>query len=582
MIDSPIQQIKERLDIVEVISSYLKLEKAGANYRALCPFHSEKTPSFFVSPARQIWHCFGCNLGGDVFKFVMLIEGIEFADAMRILAQKAGVQLKKQDPRLESQRKRLYEISELSTIFFEKQLAESKPGLKAKQYLLERRVSEDSIKKWRLGFAPNTLQSLFKFLTSRGYKIEEIKRAGLIFQNEKGDFTDRFRNRIIFPVFDLNSQVIGFAGRILPGSEKGEAKYINTPNTLLYDKSRVLYNLDKAKIAIRKEDSCILVEGYLDAIMSAQAGVENVVATSGTALTNFHLQILKRYTQNLLLSFDMDLAGDSATKRGIELAQAEGFNLKIILMPKEKDPADVVAASPRDWKKLIQKAKDIISFYFETTFGKFPKKASFEPEEKVAICQELLPPIKRIPNKVLQSHWIAELAKRIRVKEEDLAEELKKYSPGEPAEKIEVPLSERRPREILLEERILSLILRDPSQLDILGEEFKFLFSQKSQIILTGLREKKINKNGLNFFGPKLDQETLQYLNYLSLKSEIEGNLPDIKREIFSCLKELKSLAIKKELERISQEIKEAEIKKDFQKIDSLLEKFDELAKRLG
>lgn len=396
MISSPIDEIKSRLDIVEVISSYIKLQKAGANYRALCPFHSEKKSSFFVSPARQIWHCFGCNSGGDIFRFIMQIEGVEFGDALRMLAQRAGVELKPLKPELITERQRLYEICELAAQFFEKQL-ESKTGQEVKKYLLNRGISAETIKKWRLGYSPDLWQGLSDFLTSKNYKKEEIEKAGLAIKNEKGKFYDRFRGRVMFPVFDLNSQVIGFGGRIFEEEKKAEkeieeAKYINTPSTLLYDKSRVLYGLDKAKLAIRKNDFCILVEGYTDVILSNQSGYENVVATSGTALTPYQLKILKRYSENLYTSFDMDVAGDSATKRGIDLAQIQGFNIKVIVLPEGLDPADVISRNSQEFGELIKKSLSILEFYFQNTFSRFDKKT---PEGKKNISKILLPVIKK-------------------------------------------------------------------------------------------------------------------------------------------------------------------------------------------
>ncbi|GAG79277.1 unnamed protein product, partial [marine sediment metagenome] len=254
----------------------------------------------------------------------MRVEGVEFGDALRILAQKAGVELKRQDPKLKTERQRLYEISELACCFFEKQLGESSAGKEAKKYLLDRGIKEESIKKWRLGYAPDIWEGLSSFLVSKNYKREEIEKAGLALKSEKtGSYYDRFRGRIIFPIFDLSSQAVGFGGRIFkqvkrPDGQE-EAKYINTPATVLYDKSRILYGLNKTGIEVRKKDACILVEGYVDVIMANQAGFENVVATSGTALTPYQLKILKRYSDNLLTAFDMDIAGDSATKRGIDL-----------------------------------------------------------------------------------------------------------------------------------------------------------------------------------------------------------------------------------------------------------------------
>ncbi|MDP2864342.1 MAG: DNA primase, partial [bacterium] len=552
MISSPIDEIKERLDIVEVIGSYIKLQKAGANYRALCPFHSEKRPSFFVSPARQIWHCFGgCSLGGDIFKFVMKIEGVEFGDALRILAQKAGVELKRQTPEYkewQTERNRLYEVCDLATKFFEKQIEESKTGKEAKKYLLERGIKEESIKKWRVGYAPDVWQGLADFLTSRGYGQEEIKKAGLGLSSEKGSFYDRFRGRIIFPVFDLNSQVVGFGGRVFKEKDQKEiAKYVNTPNTLLYDKSRVLYGLDKAKGEIRKRDSCILVEGYTDVIMVSQAGNENVAATSGTALTPYQLKILKRYSENLLTAFDMDIAGDTATKRGVDLAQARGFNIKVITMPSGSDPADIVSKNPKDWKKLVGEAKSILDFYFKTTFAlKDPKT----PEGKREISKILLPVIKRIPNKIEQAFWIQELAKKLEVKEESVEEELKKtkdlpsvYSGSEEGSEGKENLSEQKQktRKELLEEQILTFILKSPENLDLIAEkEISFFSPQISQILTYFKKSQDFPALSLSLGDPRqikalqknLPLELIDLINYLSLKAEVgELDLPDPKEE---------------------------------------------------
>ena len=586
MLNSPIDEIKSRLDIIEVIGSYIKLKKAGANYRALCPFHSEKNPSLFVSPARQIWHCFGCNSGGDIFKFIMQIEGVEFGDALRILAQRAGVELKPKSPewqKLKTERQRAYEICELATKFFEKQLEGSSSGKEAKKYLLGREIKEESIKKWRIGYSPDTWSGLSDFLVSKDYRNEEIEKAGLSLKNEQGSYYDRFRGRIIFPIFDLNSQVVGFGGRVFQKDEE-VAKYINTPNTLLYDKSRILYGLDRAKVEIRKKDFCLLVEGYTDVILAHQAGIANTVSTSGTALTPYQLAILKRYSDNLYLAFDMDIAGDSATKRGIDLAQLRGFNLKIIPLPEEKDPADIISKDPKEFEKLINNSLSILDFYFQNAFSKLDKKT---PEGKKGISKILLPVIKRIPNKIEQSFWINELAKKLEVKEENVEEELKKIKLEPPTTFEEDAFGQITPaesgggpksRKELLEERLINLVLKKPENLNLIEDTPEgypiSCFSPKGKEILLNLKK--------NLNSESLSDETKDFFNYLAIKSEVEEiDEKEILPEIKFCLKEIQSLEIKNKLNEISKEIKKAEEEKNFEKIKKLTQEFHRYAKEI-
>ena len=598
MSNLPIQEIKDRLDIVEVVGSYIKLQKTGQNYRALCPFHSEKKPSFFVSPARQIWHCFGCGTGGDIFKFVMMIEGVEFSDALRILARRAGVELKPYRPELKTKRSRMYEICELSCRFFEKQLEESSVGKRAKEYLLKRGVTEESIKKWRLGYAPNIWQGLSDFLVGKGYKRGEVVEAGLAVQKEniseiRGQISenprnsyDRFRGRIIFPIFDLNSQVVGFAGRIFEKAQNEEeiAKYINIPNTLLYDKSRVLYGLNFAKMKIREKDACILTEGYMDVILAHQAGFENTVATSGTALTLYQLKILKRYTNNLLTAFDMDVAGDMATKRGIDLAQKEDFNVKVITMPEESDPADIIAQNPKTWANLINKAKEIMSFYFESALSAFDKES---PEGKKEIAKVLLPKIKTISNKILQSHWIQKLAEALKVSQEAIAEELKKIIPKPEEVSSETQVSSSpapKTRKEILEEKVVSLIFNSPQCLNYLEKEDLENFSSPIKTILTCFKkEMPTNSQEIDKLIKKLEKESEEMKNLLltlSLRAEIEKE-PEPEKEIKLCLKSLKEITTQNALNQLSKEIQLAEAAGDEKKVKNLIQKFNQLAKIL-
>jgi len=569
MINSPVEEIKSKLDIIEVVGSYLKLEKAGINYRAVCPFHNEKKPSFFVSPTRQMFKCFGCGKGGDMFSFVQEIEGIEFGDSLRILAQKAGVELKRQDPKIQTERKRLHDICELSTRFFEKQL-ESKIGKEVKQYLLDRKINEDSIIKWRLGWSPDSWSGLIDFLITKGFKVNEIEKAGLAILSQKGKHFDRFRGRVMFPVFDLNSQVIGFGGRIF--KKLDTAKYMNTPATLLYDKGRTLYGLDKAKLAIRKKNFCVITEGYVDVILSSQVGIENVVASSGTALTPHQLKILKRYSDNLYTAFDMDVAGNTATQRGINLAQAQGFNIKVITLPGENDPADVISKHPGEFKKLIENAKGIMEFYFEGTLSRHDSNT---PDGKKDISKILLPVIKKIPNKIEQSFWIQELTKKLGVNEEAIRAELDKVKTTRQALGIEPEEIEKaipRSRKDLLEENLIVQILREPKLLNSIKSQHLELVSEKSREIITCLKEKKQIPDNLS-----------DIFNSLSLKSEVEYQDEDdeFEKDFNSCLNNIQSFVVKKKLDEISQNIKISEGENDEGKVKKLIEEFNYWVKKL-
>ena len=577
MLNSPVEEIKSRLDIVEVVGSYIKLEKAGANYRARCPFHSEKSPSFFVSPARQLWHCFGsCSEGGDIFKFVMKIEGVEFGDALRILAKKAGVELKKEDPKIKTERKELYEISELASQFFEAQLHKGKGGAKAKKYLEERGVKEEIMKDWRIGYSPSSWRGLSDFLVGKGYKRERIAKAGLALKSKDQSYYDRFRGRIIFPILNLSSQVVGFGGRVFNPEKESEAlkeaKYLNIPSTLLYDKSRILYGLDKAGMAIREKGFCILVEGYLDAIMVSQAGFKNVAATSGTALTEHQLKIIKRYTNEIYTAFDMDVAGDSATKRGIELAQSLGFDIKVVTMPEDKDPADIIKEDSSKWEKLLAKARNIHDFYFQTTFSRFDKNTL---EGKKKISEILIPVIRKIPNSIEKRTWIKDLAEDLGVKEEDVLSEVQKGGSKNTFKESysEVKEKKQRSRKELLEDHLLSLAVAFPKNCSLLKKEDFDLLSENTGEIVECVKK-----------GDLKNEKHKEKIDYLSLKSEFLLDTEDIDvcEDFKLCLREIKSLEVREKLNRIALEIKKAEKEQNPEKINKLMKEFNSYSKSWG
>ena len=614
MLNSQVDEIKNRLDIVEVLSGYIKLQKAGANFRASCPFHSEKIPSFMVSPSRQIWHCFGCGAGGDIFGFVMKIENLEFPEALKILADKAGVVLRREDPKLRSEKTRLLEICAAAAKFFEFCLHEKDFGKPVLEYLRNRGLKEETIREFRVGFAPDSWNSLLRFLMSRGYKGEEIEKAGLVIKSDPSSargfggqektvsrhYYDRFRSRIMFPICDSNGRMVGFSGRIFQlrpsgytGQVKGkedEAKYVNTPATSLYDKSRILYGLDKSKNDIRKAGCCFLVEGQMDLIMAWQDGVRNIAATSGTALTSEHLNIIKRYADNLIFGFDMDEAGQTATSRGIDLAMAGGLNVKIIVLEQGKDPADFVRERPGGLKTVLESARPIMDYYFERAFRKhdFGSGTGIAPglEEKKEIAAFLLPQIKKIYNKIEQAHWLEKLAQRLGVPIGFLSEELKKikagagpddYSPEFPNSSAGSP-----DRRELLAERLAALALRRPEHRALLSGLEANLPGQFSIIcenLLCGGEQFSFE----NFY-QKLSEELQKKVDYLILKADWEVELNpglDFRTEIQKTVAELNIQKIKDDLKVLEAELKRAQEARNEDLIFATTKKFQELLVKL-
>ncbi|MCJ7829471.1 DNA primase, partial [Patescibacteria group bacterium] len=368
-----LEEIKSKIDIVELINSYVPLKKTGRNFKALCPFHSEATPSFIVSPERQIWHCFGaCSEGGDVFKFLMKIENIDFGEAVKELAKRAGVQLTQFKPSEgEREKQVLYEINHLTTEYYHFLLVNHSIGKKALDYILGRGISKSSIELFKIGFAPEGWRSLHHFLVGKKhYQVQSLEKAGLAIKASGGSYYDRFRARIIFPLKDRRGNICGFAGRVLDPQAK-EAKYVNTPETLVYYKSELLYGLSEAKEEIKKKDEVILVEGELDAISSHQAGVKNVVAIKGSALTTSQIQLISRFTKNMTFALDQDIAGDQAARRGIELADEQGLMIKVVKAKGGKDPDEIAQKNPQLWLKMVEEAIPVYDYLIDSALNRF-------------------------------------------------------------------------------------------------------------------------------------------------------------------------------------------------------------------
>ncbi len=431
---TPVEQIKERLGIAEVVGSYLKLERAGGSLKAKCPFHSERTASFFVSPARGSYYCFGCQAKGDIFSFVQEFEGLDFVGALRVLASRAGVELRRVDPKVRSENARLFLVLEKATRFFEAKLAEN---AEAKAYLATRGLLPATHSAWRVGFAPNDWRKLFEHLLKEGCRPDEMEKVGLI-KRPRADvevapaasrqYYDAFRGRVMFPIFDSASRVIAFSGRILPAFDDGKTgKYINSPETVLFNKSETLYGFDRAKFAIRQNDAAILVEGQMDLLMAHQAGFTNTVASSGTALTLRQLERLKRLSENLLIAFDADGAGEKAAERAIHLALGLGLNVKVIALS-EKDPAELIQKEPKEWARAVKEAKHIVEFLLDAILagkGEIREKA-------LRVEKKLLPLLRLLSSSVEQAHFIKVVSERASLREDALWESFKKL----PAQKL--------------------------------------------------------------------------------------------------------------------------------------------------
>ncbi len=381
-----IQEIKERLPIEEVVSRYVKLDKSGINLKGLCPFHGEKTPSFFVAPHRGSFMCFGCGKKGDIFTFVQEIEGIEFFDALKLLAQQAGVtlELQKTDSK---EKKDSYTILEKACLFFQNHLQKN---IQAQEYLAKRGLNEQTIKQFRIGFIPDEWNLLYTELKN-SFDEKEILESGLVIKHENGRVYDRFRGRIMFPIFDSNGKVIAFTGRVLIPEQKDTPKYVNSPETSLFSKSHVLYGLNFAKQSIRKHNFVILVEGQMDVIMSHQMGYSNTVASSGTAFTQDQLQIISKITPNLLLAFDSDTAGLATTAKVWEMAIHQGLDVKIAYYEDAKDPADTIRDNPELWKEIVKNSIHVIEFV-----SRLISKIADERKRLKAYQERILPLLKRV------------------------------------------------------------------------------------------------------------------------------------------------------------------------------------------
>lgn len=462
-----VQEIKERLSIQDIIAPYVKLTRAGKSLRGLCPFHKEKTASFHVSPERGTYHCFGCGEGGDGFSFIEKVEGVDFKGALKILAEKAGVQITSiygsKNREEISKKDRLRALMARAEQFYAMQL----PGTEAEAYAKKRGLSVESISAWRLGYAPDAWRALLEALTAEGFTIEELLAAGLIKEadGKPGTYYDRFRNRLMFPIRDTAGRVVAFTGRALATDEP--AKYLNSPETELYHKSEILFGMDSAKDAIRMRKFTLLVEGQMDVILAHQAGFPNAVALSGTALSEKHLALMKRYSENLMLILDADAAGLTATARSAALALRQGLRVKAARLPVGQDPADIISESAsggKEFSRRVADAKPIVEFFLAELAEK-----ERNPHRLLRVAEDIvLPLIAAMPSPMEREHFMQAAARSLGLSSETVRESLRRLpaAPAAPAGAVTTPAipktEPRSPRDIRSEKLLAVLhIYRD-------------------------------------------------------------------------------------------------------------------------
>ncbi|MSU74389.1 DNA primase [Candidatus Kaiserbacteria bacterium] len=461
MAKDTVAEIKERLSIQDIIAPYVKLTRAGRSMRGLCPFHKEKTPSFHVSPERGNWHCFGCGLGGDGFSFIEKIEGVDFKGALKMLAEKAGVVIeysgggnKEEASKKERLRSLMSRASEWYAFKF--------TGSPAEVYAKKRGLTDETSVAWRLGFAPDAWRDLLEALTAEGFTISELLAAGLIKEadGKRGTYYDRFRNRLMFPIRDIAGHGVAFTGRALAIDDV--AKYLNSPETELYHKSEILFGMDVAKDAIRVRKFTMLVEGQMDVILGHQAGFQNAVALSGTALTDRHLTLMKRYSENLMLVLDADVAGLKATARSAALALYAGLRVKAARLPKGKDPADLISEDPKDFTKRITEAKPIVEFFL----AELAVEES-DPHRLLRTAEGIvLPLIAAMPSPMEREHFVQSAARTLGLSSEAVRESLQRLpklqqdTVSSPTQRVAVPPV--RPAREMRAEQLLAVILAYP------------------------------------------------------------------------------------------------------------------------
>lgn len=583
-----IEEVRRNNDIVQVISEYINLKRTGRNYQGLCPFHAEKTPSFSVNVDKQLFHCFGCKAGGNIFNFLMKIENIEFYEAVELLANRAGIPLPQQENEaLKNEKDYLYEANLLANRYFHYLLCKTKVGEQARNYLEKRGIKPETWGKFRLGYAANQWDGLLKALRKRKIKEGVLTKAGLVVAKTQGTgYYDRFRQRLIFPILDLRGRVIGFGGRVLDDSLP---KYLNSPETILFNKSKNLYGLYYAQGKIREKKQVLIVEGYLDFLSLYQGGIENVVASLGTALTIEQAKLLARYAKEAIVAYDGDTAGETAALKGLEILQAQGLQVKILPLPQGEDPDSFLQKEGKDkFLALVEKALPWVEYSLSRIL------ASYQPgENKSAIVERVLPVLVKIKNQVERDEYIRFLAEKLLVREDALRGELARFNRGlqrgkmrNKEEKIRNNNNDYRidMPSSTTERVLLNLILKYKeiavwsqqvlSVEDFLNEDHKRIFSLVGELI--NIMDKEwaewVEKLGDN----RLKEIILSLL--LEELPEAAGIEPE--KIALDCLHVLKNYGLDEKITQLQGEIKQAEERGEYTRVRTLLDECQELIRR--
>lgn len=577
--NSQLEQIKQQADIVEVISEYVPLKKRGKNYLALCPFHSEKTPSFTVSQEKQLYHCFGCGEGGNVFTFLMRIENVSFWEAAKILADKYNIPLEIEQNFLDKEKyskvKLLNSINYEAAVFFNSQIQLSTEAL---NFANSRGLDSKTISFFKIGFAPNDWDKLYKHLLTKGFSPKDIELAGLIVprDDQKTFFYDRFRNRIMFPIFDIKGNVCAFGGRSIDGSEP---KYINSPETPIYNKSEVLYGLNFTKDEIKKLGSVLIVEGYMDFISCFSAGIKNVIATSGTSLTPNQIRILQRYAKDFYLTFDSDSAGSAATERTITLLKSFEIYPKIVLLKDGKDPDEVIRKFGVDKiRQAIINAVSWVQYQLDCVFQKYNFK---EVEGRSKIFKESIAILLKENDKLLIEEYSKYIANKLSINKDIVDQELKRQTFYNKHFEKNVKIRKPVPAYKLAEKKLIKLLIEDKdARKQILQELNEEDFSEESLkkvflIIKNNELEKAENIKSSDII-EILDIETQKIFTRLIIEDfDFDDKEKDIKEQaIKDYIKTLKTTKIKRQLHEIRMQMHEAEKSADFSKITALQQEY--------